>query len=182
MERIESENRKAYSLPANPLQKIGSKQPFGVNIVWNDKLESVAKDIGEDATGNKLMHIWEAQNNITKYNRLMMLGICIGPIGGLLSTIGAALNPDRDPTIPIISAIFGFLSGIFVAIIKFGKYDEKSNGHKQAVARYTSVESNVRRQLSLYRMDRIPASTYMEWLERKFEDIFLAAPLLPPKA
>jgi len=69
-----------------------------------------------------------------------------------------------------------------VAILRFGKYDESSTSNKQAAARYTSLESNVRRQLSLYRKDRIDADKYMDWLETKYEELFLSAPLLSPEA
>ena len=48
-----------------------------------------------------------------------------------------------DPTFPIIELVLGFLSGIVVASIKFGRYDEVSNANKTAAARYTSIESNV---------------------------------------
>lgn len=151
-------------------------------VAWNNKLEQTAKEIGESSKGYKLMHITEAQRAQTIYNRLMILGIIMGPLSGVASAIGAAINSGTDPTIPIISIIFGFISGIVVAILKFGKYDEVSHANKQAAARYTSIESSVRRQLGLYRYDRIPANSYMDWLETKFEELFQSAPLLPAVA
>lgn len=154
-----------------------------INIVrWNDKLESSAKNIGESAKGYKLMHIAEAQKAHKIYNRLMILGIVLGPVAGLLSSLNASMHPETDSIIAIAGTICGCLSGIVVAIVKFGKYDEESTNNKQAAARYTSIESSVRRQLSLYRKDRTSASSYMEWLESKFEELFLSAPLLPPRA
>ena len=146
-------------------------------VEWNDKLEFAAKDIGENSKGYKLMHIAEAQKASTTYNRLMILGMCMGPFSGVISGIGVAV--PSTPAIPIIATILGFLAGIIVAIIRFGKYDEYSLANKQAAARYTSIESNVRRQLSLYRFDRVPPTAYMEWLETKYEELFLSAPLLP---
>lgn len=151
-------------------------------IDWNNKLENSAKNIGESAKGYKLMHIAEAQKSYKIYNRLMLLGIILGPIAGLLASIETSLHPDLDTILAISGTICGFLSGIIVAIVKFGKYDEESTNNKQAAARYTSIESSIRRQLSLYRKDRTPASTYMEWIELKFEELFLSAPLLPPRA
>lgn len=152
------------------------------NINWNEPLENAAKYIGESSKGYKLMHLRLAQTSRKIYNRLMFLGILIGPLGGMVSAIEAFINPSVEPISAIIAISFGFLSGIIVAIIKFGKYDEVSNANKQAAARYTSIESNVRRQLGLYRNDRFLAIPYMEWLETKFEEIFLSAPLLPEKS
>lgn len=146
---------------------------------WNDKLEQAAKDIGDKSKSYKIMHIEQAQKTSTTYNHLMILGITLGPLSGIISGIGAVINPETDPILPIMSILFGFLSGIIVSIIKFGRYDEVSNANKQAAARYTGIESNVRRQLSLYRKDRVDAIEYMKWLENKYEEMFFSAPLLP---
>lgn len=150
---------------------------------WNEKLEYAVKEIGEASKGYKLMHIIEAQNTIRTYNVLMLFGIILGPISALISGIDTAINAniDTDPTLSIISIVFATMAGIITAIVKFGKYDEASNANKQAAARYTSIESNVRRQLGLYRKDRVQALPYIEWLETKFEELFLSAPLLPPR-
>ena len=69
-----------------------------------------------------------------------------------------------------------------MATVKFGKYDEVSHANKAVAARYTSIESNVRRQLGLFRKDRVPANSYMEWLETKYEELLMSAPLLPANA
>ena len=151
-------------------------------IEWNDKLENAAKNIGESAKGFKLMHIAEAQKAQKIYNRLMILGIFLGPLASFNAGFHDSFSSDIKTGMTVIGTVSGLLSGVVVAIIKFGKYDEESRINKQVAARYTSIESNVRRQLSLYRNDRIPASTYMEWLELKYEELFLSAPLLPPRA
>lgn len=148
--------------------------------LWNDKIEKAAKNIGETSRAYKIMHTEEAQKANKYYNRLMMLGIILGPASGIISGISAALNPEMNPTFPIIELSLGFLSGIIVASIKLGRYDEVSNANKTAAARYTSLESNVRRQLGLNREDRMSPTTYMEWLETKYEELLLSAPLLPP--
>ena len=54
-----------------------------------------------------------------------------------------------------ITTLISFLSGILITIIKFNKYDEVSYAHKTASSRYISLEENIRRQLMLYREDRI---------------------------
>lgn len=150
---------------------------------WNDKLEQVAKEIGENAKGYKLMHLSEAQKSSKIYNRLTIIGIILGPLAGLMSSLESVLSPEESHIyITIPSILFSFLSGIIVVIIKFGKYDEQSIANKQAAARYTSIETSVRRQLGLYRNDRMPANTYMDWLETKYQELFLCAPLLPTKA
>lgn len=149
--------------------------------MWNEKLEQAVKNIGESAQSYKHMHVKIAQKTSREYFYLMLIGMLIGPLGGTLSAIGASFNsePNKDIIIPIITTILGYVSGVVVAIIKFGKFDEVSLANKQAAARYTSLESNVRRQLALYRDDRVQPYKYLEWLEAKYDELFYSAPLLP---
>jgi hypothetical protein len=149
---------------------------------WNSKLEEAAQGIGQHAQGYKHMHIWQAQLATDRHKYLIGGGIVIGPLTSLLSSIGLALHLGDDPVISVLVIILGFLSGILVATVKFGKYDEVSNANKSAAARYTSIEANVRRQLGLYRRDRMPAISYMDWLETKYEELLLSAPLLSASA
>ena len=156
----------------------------GNGVCWNECLEQAAKEIGESSKSYKLMHIEEAQEATNIYNNLMIAGIVTGPLAGIVTSVGAAANLDGNTVIvcDVVIILLGFLSGIFVSILKFGKYDEMSSANKQAAARYTSIESNVRRQLSLYRQDRVAAAPYMEWLETKYDELFMSAPLLPASA
>ena len=158
--------------------------PSSPVVPWNTRLEEAAKDIGESAKAYKIMHIEEAQEATTVYNRLMIAGIVAGPLAAAVTSVSTAASVDENTLITcnVASILLGFISGIVVSIIKFGKYDEVSNANKQAAARYTSIESNVRRQLGLYREDRVSASHYMEWLEAKYDELFMSAPLLPSVA
>jgi len=154
------------------------------SVHWNSRLEEAAKDIGESSKCYKLMHVEEAQQVTTIYSGLMIAGIVTGPLAGIVTSVGTAAAVEGDTMIVcnIVSIILGFVSGIIVSIVKFGRYEEMSNANKQAAARYTSIESNVRRQLSLFRVDRVAASPYMEWLEAKYDELFMSAPLLPASA
>jgi len=146
---------------------------------WNSKLEEAVQCIGQSAQGYKLMHIWQAQRARKKHQCLMGTGIFIGPIASVITSIGLAFGLTDNPTISVTSILLGFISGILIATVRFGKFDEVSNANKSAAARYTSIESNVRRQLGLYRKDRISPTSYMDWLETKYEELFMSAPLLP---
>lgn len=148
---------------------------------WNPMVELAIKQIGEKSTGYKIMHVRTSRKTERFYDLVMYLGICLGPLAGLLSGIGSTLNPDAPITFPIISSCVSFLSGIIVAVIKFGKYEEKSSAHKLAASKYTSLESNVRRQLAKNRSDRINMSQYFEWIGQSFDDLFLASPLISEK-
>jgi len=155
--------------------------PNNINVNWTNGMEKCVKEIGEKSKGYKIMHIQQAYLVSNKYKWLMYLGICLGPLAGLLSGIGATLNPDTEVTFPIASACTGFIAGIVVAITKFGKFEEKSSHHKIAASKYTSLESNIRRQLILCKNDRVNAAKYLEWIGNSFDDLFLASPLIARK-
>jgi hypothetical protein len=47
-----------------------------------------------------------------------------------------------------------------------------------AASKYTSLESNIRRQLILYRENRQNAAQYLEWIGNSFDDLFTGSPLV----
>ena len=109
----------------------------------------------------------------------MYSGILLGPLAGMLTGVGAILYPQEGPVLfPIAVTCISFISGIVVAISKFGKFEEKSSHHKIAASKYTSLESNVRRQLILCRTNRINAGTYLDYVGSSFDDLFMASPLV----
>ena len=145
---------------------------------WNNKSEDVIKQLSENVKSYKIMHLQQAQQSYSFYRKLTITGIIIGPMAGILSAINQVIYPDENPTIPIIEILLGFLSGIIMTIIKFGKYDETMNSNQAVAARYTSLEANIRRQMCLYRENRIPPENYLEWVETKYNEIISSAPLI----
>jgi hypothetical protein len=146
---------------------------------WISGLENNVVQIGEKAVGYKIMHVKAAQNARRIFNWLMYTAILVGPLSGLLSGIGATLNPNVPTTFPILSACAGIVSGILVVSVKFAKWEEQIEAHKRAAAQYTSLESNVRRNLAIPRCNRINAVKYIEWVGKSYDDLFNSCPLIP---
>jgi len=133
-------------------------------VKWDKDIENNVKEIGEKAKGYKIMHIQEA-HRIGKQHKWLMYS-------GIINTSTISIEW------PISAACVGFISGIVVAVTKFGKFEEKSSHHKLAASKYTSLESNVRRQLIMCRTYRVNAAKYLEWIGNSFDDLFLASPLV----
>lgn len=146
---------------------------------WSESVEKVIKGIGESCEGYKWMNIFAAKKASTRYNYFMYTLIFIGPVSGILSTLSIADGNEDSKTIQILVTIFSFVSGVISAIIKFSKFEQKSTSHKTIAARYASLEGNVRRQLSLYRNERVNAGDYLEWVSTSFENLFSSTPLMP---
>lgn len=122
------------------------------------------------------MHTAEAMRNESLYNGLMYTSILIGPISGILSAISESNN-----SLQILVTIFSFLSGVISATIKFSEFGEKTTQYKNSAAKYAALESNVRRQLSLSREDRVNAGNYLDWISKSFDDLFTISPLISEK-
>jgi hypothetical protein len=157
----------------NPPQDI-----IGVNNLWDDSIENAAKEIRNRSNIYKSMHIYSAQKANKLYNNFMYLSIVLGPTAGVLSGIITNFNGDTQKVLSVLITILSFISGIVATILKFGKFDEESNANKLAASKYTSLENNVRRQLALSRTNRIPAKDYIDWINRSFDELFIASPLL----
>jgi hypothetical protein len=152
---------------------------MSTNCHWNDSIEKNILTVGEKAKGYKIMHIQESRTLSHQYNWLMYSGIALGPLSGLLSGIGAIMSPPEEPVyFPIFSTCVAFMAGIVVAVTKFGKFEEKTASHKLAASKYTSLESNITRQLSLGRNDRVNAVKYLEYIGNSFDELFTASPLI----
>ena len=165
-------------MESSPKDKSGAKPS---KVEWNEKLEETAKELGENSKAYKTMHLDVARYASNVHEGLMYTSIVLGPVAGILTGIVTAENAsDQTPdTLAIIAMVFSFVSGIFVAIVKFGQFDELSLASKQTAAKYTSLEGNVRRQLALYRCNRQDAKRYLEWLTNTYDELYASAPLIP---
>lgn len=145
---------------------------------WNDKIEKSIKLIEKQCRLYKKIHNKVASDNINKYSYFMMAAIFITPLSGVVTTIGTIFCKDLEDMYiyNTITTLISFLSGILITIIKFNKYDEVSYAHKTASSRYISLEENIRRQLMLYREDRINANEYLNWISKSFDELFSSAP------
>ena len=143
-------------------------------IKWNDNLEKETYKIAHDCNYYKINHIKYSIKYDRIYTFFIIIGILLGPISSTIATTGEF----PCSTIAILSSITGYISGIIIAIIKFGKFEVLSIHNKNAAMKYNSLENNIRRQLSLNRNDRIHPKHYLKWIEIKFEEINCSSPLI----
>jgi len=157
------------------------KDLFPVTVSkWNSNIEKNIKDIGESCKGYKWMHIKLARSALYNYNILMYLTIAIGPLGGLFGTITASKQDFENEytVLQILAIMCSCVTGFLASIAKYANYNQRSVDHRTAAAKYTSLEGNIRRQLSLFREDRVNAGKYLQWVSVSFDDLFAASPLI----
>jgi hypothetical protein len=178
-----SSTSRKNSLSLHPITNSFDRKPtLGPSPkAWTNQLENSVKHIGDKATGYKIMHVKAARGSKCIYNFLMYLGILCGPVAGFLSGVTAIFYPTPGFVLQILSTFIAMLSGILVAIVKFGNFEESTSSHKLAAARYTSLESNVRRQLLFCKRERLPAGQYMDYIGSSYDELFMSSPFIPAK-
>ena len=180
MESLEkSEIRDSTLRNSNLSRIINNEDILPSNQDWNDSIEYVVRDIGNKCKTYKQMHMQYAQESSTRFKRISFLSILTGPVSGVLTSIEAITN--HHISILLVSSLISFISGAIAAIIKFSRYEEIITSHKSAAAKYTSLETNIRRQLALYRKDRIPVEFYLNWLSEAFDTLYISCPLIPKR-
>jgi len=159
-------------------EKFSPSPSFNKIYGWNSKIEKAVKLIEKQCRLYRKMHTEVSIENSEKYSNFMLSAIIITPFSGVVTTIGSILCKDLQHIYiyNVSSTVLSFLSGILVTIIKFNKYDENSYAHKTASSRYISLEENIKRQLILYREDRINANEYLTWLSKSFDELYFSAP------
>lgn len=130
---------------------------------WTEQNINDLKQIRIDVLNNIDFHINEGNSNLYVYNILMYICIIIGPLSGFVSSIQTIIYPEEDIIFPIMSSSMGFLSGIIIALTKFGKYNTKANSHQSIALRYIKLEKNISKQLTSSEHDML-SYEYMKWL------------------
>jgi hypothetical protein len=165
-----SQARIDLELPDHDINQKEIKNP------WTKDIEEYVKKIGETCIKHKNLHTEKASKYIAKYNRLMYTSIVLGPLVGMLSAIN--ININDSIYIPIIILCISFLNGILVSVIKFRRWDEASILHKTSSAKYLSLASNAKRQLSLDQKNREDSDDYLKWITHTLNTIFLSSPIV----
>ena len=145
-------------------------------VLWNLKTKKTIKSLGEMALGYKWMHARSSQQYNKTYNILMYISIAIGPIAGILTGINSILK--NTLVLPIIIAVISFLSSVFIAVIKFGNFEEKCNSHREASGKYTSLANNARIQLSLDDSKKENPDDYLSYYTKSYSDLYESCPLI----
>lgn len=145
-------------------------------LYWNTNIETILKDIEQSCKKYKWISLYTSEKCTEYYNILMYIVIFIGPISGILSTISVS-NPSYSDVIQIFITIFSFISGVLSAIIKYSKLEQNSSLQQSMASKYASLESNIKRQLSLNEEDRVNPGEYLEWVTKTFDELFSSLPI-----
>jgi hypothetical protein len=144
---------------------------------WNDQIEYVVNEMKNNCHGYVWMNNRAARQTVLHYNSILFLIGILGFIVGTIYTIFIAYNRNRE--IEIISGIMAYMGSGLSALLKIGKFEQKTQSYKTISSEYLSLENNIKRQLSLNRVDRTNGKEYLRWVTDAYDNLYASAPLLP---
>ena len=112
------------------------------------------------------------------YNCLMYVGIICGPLSGFINNISQSLDHQNIPIYYIISSLIAYISGIVIAIVKFGEFKELSSLHHNVAKKYYSLSNNITRQLNMINKKEIEIQCYIQWVEDTFDKLIKESPYI----
>jgi hypothetical protein len=146
---------------------------------WDAFSEEIVKGIAENCQGYKFMHYLNSRHYSKINNICMYIGIILCPLAGTLSAINVYFNNTHVSVyISIAIALITYIAALKISIVKFGRYNEKSNLHEQFSKKYAQLENNSRIQLTLNRQNRINARVYLNWLTKIYDEIYQGSPII----
>ena len=113
----------------------------------------------------------------------MYLSMFFGPISGILNTVNITFQNEcrEDTPFTVAAVVCSFFSAFFLAAVKFGNFEENSTKHKQFSARYSSLENNIKRQLTLKPEYREKPNDYYVFIGKNFDDLTENSPRIPSR-
>lgn len=149
------------------------------NKNWNNNSEMAVQSIGESAQG----YLWMNKRSINLYSgRADKFSV-------LLIFLGLAVSAGPFVAIQYcesgwVAAIFTFASLFVTGLFKTYDYLDYSGAvkdHKQAVTKWSGLVNNIRRQMALYRSDRMNAPDFVQFVSKEYDTLLAITPDIDDK-
>jgi hypothetical protein len=124
------------------------------------------------------MHVDACKSASRKYDYTMYVIIAVGPISSILASTYDTSANCNSPINQAVQIFLYLITGVLSAIIKFSKFEHKATIHRTTSLKFSSLENNIKRQLTLRREDRQPADKYLEWVIHSFDELFNSSPII----
>lgn len=139
---------------------------------WSETVEKTIREMCENCEKNRARNSAEAVRLLTYYNALVYTVIALNPIASIIyNTLGEAASAV------VLINLSLFLVSVLSGWIKYAKFEERAFVHNSFAARFSSLKSNIERQLSLAQEERILAGEYFEWVSESYDELNSSAPL-----
>jgi hypothetical protein len=146
--------------------------------IWNETTEKVIRDVETSCREYKYMHVQACKSASRKYDITMYIIIGLGPISSILASTYDTSANCNSPVNQAVQIFLYLITGVLSAIIKFSKFEHKATIHRTTSLKFSSLENNIKRQLTLSPEDRQPADKYLDWVIHSFDELFNSSPII----
>ena len=140
--------------------------------LWTDTIEANLSEIKHSCKSYKDMNLHAMRRTQRIYDVLMYTIITVSPVIGIIVTISDSFS------VRVVISVFAFVNSVLSSVVKFSKLEEKLSHHRSFAAKFLSLESNIKRQLSLQRSERVDAKLYLDITAKSFEELFTNMPII----
>lgn len=142
---------------------------------WNEVNEQNVKNLGELCMAYKWMYTKSSKYYSNLHLRLVIASMVLNALVSSLLLIHNQFSLDYLETLNIL---ISFIELIFLIILQQAQYDELSGDYVTFASKYSSLVSNIRKQLSIKREEREYSKDYITWINTSYEELFDIAPPL----
>lgn len=159
-----------------------AKYKSALQTKWNAESERLVKQIGERAEG----YIWMCDRDSTYYSRWSIsftvisafLALATGTaqiiIPNVYTDVTCAYNStdcttDKYPG--IVLGVVNYIVAGLITIIKLNNFDAFVDRLKRSSGKFRNLQSDVQQQLSMQRVDRMPAVNYIKAISDQYNKI-----------
>lgn len=136
---------------------------------WTEELEKQIKYIGECCQGYTRMY----KSDILRYSNLQQrwtsVSITAGILGGALLTLSLSLGESK--AIIIVSAFLSFGTSVSQGYLYKMNYANILADLKRQASKYSALQNNIKRQLSIPRNKREKADDYHYWITQNYDTL-----------
>jgi hypothetical protein len=141
------------------------------NTEWTDELETQLKYLGECAQGYVRMYKMDILKYSSHQQRWTSGSISAGVISSALLTLSLALGIEHNQVMIIISTLLSFGSSVCHGYLYQVDYASIIADLKRQTAKYSGLQNNIKRQLSLSRDKREKAEDYHYWITNNYDQL-----------
>jgi len=138
---------------------------------WTEELEKQVKYLGECAQGYSQMYKMDILRYSRIQQRLTTVSITAGILGGSLLTLALSLGIDKSQFIILISTLLSFGTSASQGYLYQMDYAKIIADLRRQASKYSALQNNIKRQLSLPRDKREKADDYHYWITNNYDQL-----------
>jgi hypothetical protein len=142
---------------------------------WNELIEDEIRNIGSKAMAYKWLHSNSSLYLASVDDKITLLIIAISPFTGACILMSEYFE-NAATWFKLSAGIISLISGVLSGVLKMWKPHENAGLHKTASNRYTSIATNIKRQLNLHPEDREHGADYLRWIGDSYNELSELSP------